>query len=74
MHRVINEGVKTKIDRLYLSTNSTWMKKYYHGFMSEKTCTKCHGARLNEQVLAVRIGGLNIDEICHLSFRKMLDF
>ena len=42
--------------------------------MSEKTCTKCHGARLNEQVLAVRIGGLNIDEICHLSFRKMLDF
>lgn len=74
LHRVINEGVKTKIDRLYLSTNSTWMKKYYHGFMSEKTCTKCHGARLNEQVLAVRIGGLNIDEICHLSFRKMLDF
>lgn len=26
LHRVINEGVKTKIDRLYLSTNSTWMK------------------------------------------------
>lgn len=72
--RVVNEGVKNRIDRLYATTNSKFMKDWYHSFMSEKTCTRCHGARLNEQVLAVKINGYNINELCSLSFKNALKF
>lgn len=70
----VNEGLKARIDRLYLSTKSDWMKQYYSTFMGESTCPKCHGARLNDMVLAVRIGGLNIHELCCKSLREIYEF
>lgn len=74
LRRVITEGLKTKIERLYNSSSSEFMKSYYFSFMTEKECNHCHGARLNEQVLSVKIGGLNINEVCNLSLSKMLRF
>ena len=47
---------------------------YYQQFVEEVACPKCKGARLSEMVLGVTVGGLNIDEICHLSIDKMLAF
>ena len=47
---------------------------YYQQFVEEVACPKCKGARLSEMVLGVTLGGLNIDEICHLSIDKMLAF
>lgn len=61
------QGVKTRIERLYRETSSEWMSKYYESFMSDSICTTCHGARLNEQALSVKVNGLNIFEACSLS-------
>ena len=47
---------------------------YYQEFVEEVACPKCNGARLSPMVLGVTVGGLNIDEICHLSIDKMLKF
>ena len=47
---------------------------YYQQFVEEVACPKCKGRRLSDMVLGVTVGGLNIDEICHLSIDKMLDF
>ena len=47
---------------------------YYQEFVEELACPKCHGRRLSDMVLGVTVGGLNIDEICHLSIEKMLKF
>ena len=47
---------------------------YYQQFVEEVPCKVCHGRRLSDLVLAVTVGGLNIDEICHLSVTKMLEF
>ncbi len=74
LKRVINEGLKTKIERLYNSSSSEFMKSYYFSFMTETECNHCHGARLNEQVLSVKIGGLNINDVCNLSLSNMLKF
>ena len=38
--------------------------------MAEHTCPTCHGARLNEMVLSVQVGGLNIIEFTNLSIEK----
>ena len=63
----IIEGVKTLIERRYIETTSSMSKDYYQSYMKESVCSKCHGARLNEKVLAVKVGGLNIDEFSHMS-------
>ena len=48
--------------------------EYYEQFMEELPCPKCGGSRLNPEMLAVTVGGLNIDELCRLSITKALDF
>ena len=48
--------------------------EYYEQFMEELDCPECHGSRLNPEVLAVTIGGLNIDQFCRLSVTKALEF
>lgn len=74
MNRVGIEGVKTKVDRLYVSTTSEFMREYYGSFMVDSVCTACDGARLNESTLSVRIGGLNIYEATKLSLKDLLVF
>ena len=66
------EGVKTRIERLYRETSSDWMRTYYESFMRDTTCTTCHGARLNEAALSVKVGGLNIFEATDLSLDKFV--
>ncbi|MBQ7836079.1 MAG: excinuclease ABC subunit UvrA [Clostridia bacterium] len=48
--------------------------EYYEQFMEELDCPKCGGSRLNPEVLAVTIGGLNIDQFCRMSVTKALEF
>ncbi len=75
MHRVQQiEGVKTRIERLYRETQSAWMSQYYETFMRDSVCTTCHGARLNESALSVKVGGLNIYEATCLSFDQFLEW
>lgn len=74
MNRVGFEGIKTKIDRLYRSTESTFKRDWFENYMRDSECTKCHGARLNEMVLSVRIGGLNIHELCSMSLLNVKEF
>ncbi len=47
---------------------------YYQEFIEEVACPKCKGRRLSDMVLAVTVGGLNIDELCRLSVNAALDF
>ena len=68
------EGVKTLIERRFAETQSKFGKEYYGSFMTESECKKCHGARLNEKVLAVKVGGLNIYELTTLSIAKAYEF
>ncbi|MBQ9071523.1 MAG: excinuclease ABC subunit UvrA [Clostridia bacterium] len=47
---------------------------YYQEFVEEVACPRCHGRRLSDMVLAVTVGGLNIDELCKLPIGKAIDF
>ena len=68
------EGIKTRIERLYKETSSEFYREWYGSFLKDKECTRCHGARLNDAVLSVRIDGLNIYEATCLSLDKFYDF
>jgi len=66
----IIEGVKTLIERRFDETTSAMSKEYYQSYMVESVCRECHGARLNEKVLSVRVGDKNIHEFTELSIEK----
>ena len=68
------EGVQDLIERRYLETSSSWNKDYYGSYMMDIVCPKCHGRRLSEIALAVKVGGLNIDEICAFTVSELYDF
>lgn len=68
------EGIKTRIERLYKETTSEFYREWYGSFLKDKECTKCHGARLNDAVLSVKINGLNIYEATCLTLDKFYDF
>lgn len=74
INKFVTEGLKARIDRLYMTTKSEFMKQYYGSFMGETQCPTCHGARLNEAVLSIQVGGLNIFELCSLSLHKIYEF
>ena len=68
------EGVRTLIARRYEETTSKWSKERYASFMSEHTCPTCKGRRLNEQVLSVRVGGLNVAGFTEQAIIDALEF
>ncbi len=60
--------------KLIQNRAETWGMDYYDQFIEEAPCPECHGQRLSPNVLAVTVGGLNIQEFCALSIDKALDF
>lgn len=68
------EGVKTLIERRYESTESESSRKWYSSFMAENTCPTCHGARLSEAALSVKVGGKNIYEFTLMPVDEALEF
>ena len=48
--------------------------EYYDQFIEETPCPVCHGQRLNEGALSVKIGGKNIHELCAMSVSDELEF
>ncbi len=63
------------IKRRYHETNSDYTRTQMRLYMNELTCGTCHGYRLNDQALSVRVGGekgLHIGEISDLSIADHL--
>ena len=68
------EGVCTLIERRYMETSSQMSREWYATFLAEAPCPTCGGKRLNEQALAVRIGGKNIYEWTQMSVKQAIVF
>ena len=68
------EGVKARIDRLYNETSSEMMRSLYEYYMRDRECSTCHGSRLSEAALAVKVNGLNIYEVTCLSIDELYKY
>ncbi|SFQ58154.1 excinuclease ABC subunit UvrA [Streptococcus equinus] len=70
------EGVVNNINRRYHETNSDFTRNVMRGYMNELPCPTCHGYRLNNQALCVRVGGengMNIGQVSDLSVADHLE-
>ena len=69
------EGVVNNIHRRFRETNSDFTRNKMRSYMNEFTCATCHGYRLNDQALSVRVGGekgMHIGEVSDLSIADHL--
>ena len=66
------EGIINNLRRRYKETTSEWVKFEIGRFMREQPCVSCHGKRLNESALAVKINGKDIYDYCNESIRNLI--
>ncbi|PWL25883.1 MAG: excinuclease ABC subunit A [Altererythrobacter sp. XM-24bin4] len=61
------EGVIGNLNRRLLQTESAWMREELSKFQTAQPCESCHGKRLNEKALAVRVAGTDIADPVRMS-------
>ena len=68
------EGIINRLERRYMSTTSTWIREWLETYMVEHTCETCHGARLNDDVLSVKLNNKNIFQVTEMSIKELIPF
>ncbi len=68
------EGVIPTLDRRYRETKSQGMRDFYEYYMSESPCPVCNGARLKKEILSIRVGDKNINELTEMPIKKIKDY
>ena len=68
------EGVITNVDRRYKETSSDFTRDAMRQYMTELACHTCHGYRLNEQALSVKVAKLDIGQVTEFSIEKAVAF
>ena len=68
------EGIITNLQRRYMETTSTWIREWLENYMVEYECETCHGARLSDEVLAVKIDKKNIYQVTQLSIKELIKY
>ena len=74
IHRIPFEGVMNILNRRYRESESDTMREEYENYMSVNLCPECHGARLKPEVLAVTIGGKNIQQVTDMPVAQCQKF
>ena len=68
------EGIINNLERRHLETNSSWIREWIEGFMVESTCNHCHGTRLKDEILAVKINNKNIYDLTMMAIDELYNF
>lgn len=68
------EGVVNSLKKRFQESESESMRDEMTKFQTARVCNHCHGYRLNEQALSVKIDGLHIGEVSRLSVEKAVEW
>jgi excinuclease ABC subunit A len=68
------EGVLPRLLRLYMNTESDFIRREIERYMVVTPCKECGGARLKKESLFVKIRGLNIHELTEMSIKEEREY
>ena len=68
------EGIMHKLERIYLSTDSSQSREEIRQYMNFRVCAECHGTKLNQASRSVRLGNLTLAEVTSLSLAEASNF
>lgn len=68
------EGLINNLKRRLAETKSEFMRFELGKFLRNQTCKVCHGKRLNQSALAIKIDGKDIIDICDMPVSELLPY
>ncbi|NTU68061.1 MAG: excinuclease ABC subunit UvrA [Chlorobiaceae bacterium] len=68
------QGAVPYVEEVRVNANSPKLREWAESFMVSQTCPECGGARLKQESLQVKIGGLNIAEVEAMALPEALEF
>lgn len=68
------EGVIPYLERMWMETDSEWLKDEISRYMSSQHCATCKGSRLKKETLAIKIKNYNIADITSFSIKEAKSF
>jgi len=68
------EGVVKRMERLFMETQSNYMRSYVSKFMSDRKCPVCKGTRLRPESRSVTVGGKSISEVVEMPIKASKNF
>ncbi|SLN09763.1 UvrABC system protein A [Roseovarius litorisediminis] len=68
------EGVIPNMERRYRETDSNWIREEFERYQNNRPCGTCHGYRLREEALAVKIAGLHVGQVVQMSIKEAFDW
>lgn len=68
------EGVLPTLDRRHSETKSQGMRDFYEMYMTNSHCYTCNGARLKKEVLSIKVGDKNINELTEMSIKQIKEY
>ena len=63
------EGIIPNMERRYRETDSNWAREELGKYQAVHPCGRCHGHRLKDEALAVKIDQLHVGEVAQMSIR-----
>ncbi len=73
-HALSFEGLINNLKRRLAETKSEFMRFEIGKFLRNQTCKLCHGKRLNESALAIKIDGKDIIDFCDMPVSELLPY
>ncbi|MBI4619815.1 MAG: excinuclease ABC subunit UvrA [Desulfobacterales bacterium] len=64
------EGIITNLERRYRETDSDFIREELERYMNNNPCPTCHGNRLRQESLFVKVDGRSICDITNLSIKE----
>ena len=68
------EGVINNLERRYKETTSRFMREWIEVYMAEILCPVCHGKKLNEKALSVKVGGNDIITLTDMAVKDIIKY
>ena len=68
------EGVIPTLERRHSETKSQGMRDFYEMYMSNLDCPTCKGSRLKKEILSIKIGNKNINELTNMPINKIQEY
>ena len=68
------EGVIPRLERRFVETKSSYIRREIERYMGKRKCPICKGDRLKPESLSVKISGENIVEISRMSVKEAIEF
>ena len=67
-------GVMNILEERYIKARDEMLRDELSKYQSLSVCSECHGYRLNEEALSVKVQGKNIGQVCEMSINEIYDF